>query len=85
VHTNIGTALQLEGRIDDAIAHYCKALAIDPKNKRAESNLEDAVERQVDKEIDSGGKIVLDVVEIGPGGSLKVAPKDPCAKFRDQK
>src|SRR5499433_1229898 len=32
VHTNLGTALQLDGRIDDAIAHYCKALEIDPNN-----------------------------------------------------
>jgi len=85
VHANLGAALQLGGRTDEAVAHYCKALEIDPDNKRAVSNLDAAVEEQIEKDSAGGKVVMLDLMEVGPDGSVQLAPKDPCEKFRSQK
>src|SRR6185503_18355598 len=38
VHANLGTALHDLGRLDEAIAEYCAALAIDPNHDVAKTN-----------------------------------------------
>jgi len=39
LHNNIGLALEKQGKIDEAIAHYRKALSINPKHGSSHSNL----------------------------------------------
>jgi Flp pilus assembly protein TadD len=38
-HTNLGSILLKEGRLDDAVEHFSKALDLDPGNAQAENNL----------------------------------------------
>lgn len=87
VHTNLGTALYLDGRKDDAVVQFCQALAIDPGYKPAEMNLNASVEEEVDDNGDESddGEVELEVVETGPDGALAVAPKDPCARFKAER
>lgn len=44
-HTNLGIALEQTGRVEEAVAHYEKALRIDSANAAAEMNLSDALLR----------------------------------------
>jgi tetratricopeptide (TPR) repeat protein len=77
-YVNVGTALHREKRIDEAISFFCKALAIDPSYRRAQVNLNAAVEEQLDAEA-KRGIVRFDVLEMGPDGTLTVTPPDPCA------
>src|SRR4029079_357153 len=47
-HVNLGTSLQLAGRLDEAITEYCHGLKLDPRNRAARSNLDAALEAQMD-------------------------------------
>ena len=81
VHVNVGMALQSAGRFKEAIDRYCSALAIDPKNRQARSNLDIAVDEEAEGRLDSGEEIVFEAGELdgeGEGAELKVAPPDPC-------
>jgi tetratricopeptide (TPR) repeat protein len=80
-YANVGTALHREKRIDEAISFFCKALAIDPGYKRAEANLNAAVEEQLDAQA-KRGVVNLDILEMGPDGTLTVTPPDPCSSER---
>ena len=42
-HNNLGVALHLQGRVDEAIDRYRQALHLDPKNAEAQRNLERAL------------------------------------------
>jgi tetratricopeptide (TPR) repeat protein len=45
-HINVGSYLEKEGKIDDAISHYREAVRIEPDNGIAHSNLASALENQ---------------------------------------
>ena len=73
---NVGAALHLEGRWKEAIPLYCKALALDPNDKRLKANLEIVAEELMEEESDDGEPIEA---VMGPDGSLQLRPPDPCA------
>jgi tetratricopeptide (TPR) repeat protein len=75
VHVNVGTALQLEGRLDEAIPYYCRALEIDPKSARAHYHLEVVLEQKADE-----GTIPMDVESAGADGSVVLVPRNPCRR-----
>jgi hypothetical protein len=75
VHANVGTALQLDGRLDEAIPHYCRALEIDPKNARAHYHLEVILEQKADE-----GSVPMDVESVGADGSVVLVPRNPCRR-----
>lgn len=72
VHVNYGTALHLDGELDEAIEHYCRALEIEPGNRRARSNINIAQQEQVDR-----GEAVLEV-QVQPDGTVIGVAVDPC-------
>lgn len=72
-HVNLGTALHLQGEIKEAIEHYCKALEIEPDNRRAESNINVALERLVEE---GGAEMVIAVR--GDDGTIELEPRHPC-------
>ena len=79
VYVNLGQALYLAGRVDEAISRYCQALALDPQYVQARVNLDAAVEKQADAGFDSEDEIVLEEMHTGPPGSAVVLrPPDPC-------
>jgi Flp pilus assembly protein TadD len=45
-HNNLGTILAEEGKLDEAIAHYSRAIQIKPDAEKAHSNLADVLVRQ---------------------------------------
>jgi hypothetical protein len=77
VYVNVGTALHFEERLDEAITYYCKALAIDPQNKRAQVNLNRALEERVARGA-ATGDVLLEALEVGDDGSLTLTPPHPC-------
>jgi tetratricopeptide (TPR) repeat protein len=79
-HANLGAALALDGQVDAAILESCKALEIDPNYKPAEANLQAMLEEQIDQESDEA-EMVLEVVEMGPDGTVTIAPPNPCQKI----
>jgi hypothetical protein len=78
-HANLATALYRAGRVDQAIAHYCWALRLDPTDNQTRSNLNALSEAQVEKDAKSGKAFILGG-ELGADGTLELAPKDPCAR-----
>jgi hypothetical protein len=46
VHVNVGVANHAEGRLDEAIRHYCRALEITPSINLARDNIEIALDQQ---------------------------------------
>jgi hypothetical protein len=80
VYVNLGQALHLAGRVDEAISRYCQALALDPRHVRARVNLDAAVEEQTDAALDSEDEIVLEGMPSGASGSgaIVLRPPDPC-------
>ena len=42
-HNNLGNAYRTRGRVEDAVAEYRRALAVDPANTRARTNLADTL------------------------------------------
>ena len=77
-HANLATALYHTGRVDQAIAHYCWALRLDPTDNQTRSNLNALSEAQIEKDAKSGKAFILGG-ELGADGTLELAPKDPCA------
>jgi hypothetical protein len=75
VHVNVGIGWYQEGRLDEAIRHYCRALAIDPKNRRARYDLNAALDAQVE-----AGEADVDVEGEDENGMLVVVPRDPCPR-----
>jgi len=43
LHNNLGSALLLQGNIDEAVAHFREALRIQPDYPTAQNNLRDAL------------------------------------------
>jgi hypothetical protein len=79
-HINVGTILHQNGKVDEAIPYYCKALELDPGNRVARSNLNLALEDQLDRALEDdnlgdGLELMLDA----EGGIQRLVPKDPCA------
>jgi len=72
VHVNVGTALQLEGKLDAALHYYCHALALEPNNTRAQYHLNVIVSKMIDE-----GTMKADI-EPGPGGNSIYVVEDPC-------
>jgi hypothetical protein len=72
VHVNYGTALHLDGELDEAIEHYCRALEIEPGNKRARSNINLAQQEQIDR-----GEAAVEVRQ-QPDGTIVGVAIDPC-------
>ncbi|OFV87064.1 MAG: hypothetical protein A3J75_02760 [Acidobacteria bacterium RBG_16_68_9] len=77
VHVNVGTALHLEGKPAEAMAHYCRALSIDPKNRRAESNINIALDDLLET-----GEVELVIEEAREDGSVTLVPRHPCPPKR---
>jgi tetratricopeptide (TPR) repeat protein len=77
VHVNMGTALNRLGRADEAIAHYCKALSLDPDYRMARINLDRAMEEKVERMAEEGQDVEM-VAVIGADGQMQVRPADPC-------
>ncbi len=79
VHANLGLALTSAGRSAEAIKHYCRALALDPNDRQARTNLDAALEADTLAKADSGHDIVLEGQPTGAGGfALELKPRDPC-------
>lgn len=72
VHVNYGTALHLDGDLDEAIEHYCKALEIEPANRRARSNINLAQQEQIDR-----GEAAVEIRQQADGTIVAIAI-DPC-------
>ena len=71
VYVNLGQALHLAGRVDEAISRYCQALALNPRHVQARVNLDAAIEEQMDAALDSEDEIVLE--------GMRVAAQSYCA------
>jgi hypothetical protein len=82
VYANLGTALQLAGRGDEALTYYCKAIALDPKNHQVEANLQ-ALEMERLEDGTDDREVVMDGQPTGPDGEVEVTLPDPC--HRDEK
>jgi tetratricopeptide (TPR) repeat protein len=80
-YVNLGTALHREKQIDEAISYFCKALEVDPDHRRAQANLDAAVEERLDAQAKKG-VVHLDMLEMGAGGTLTLTPPDPCKTKR---
>jgi tetratricopeptide (TPR) repeat protein len=81
VYANVGTALHHRGKLDEAIEHYCKALALDPKSGRAEANIFAALEEKMDE--DTGDEpILLERLPVGANGEIEVTFPHPCPPGR---
>ena len=78
VYANLGTALHHAGRLDEAIIHYCKALALDPKSRQAEANAY-AIAAEKMEEAVANDPTVLRLRPVGPDGTVEVTVPDPCA------
>jgi hypothetical protein len=72
-HVNAGTALHLQGEIKRAVEHYCKALEIEPGNRRAESNINVALDQLVEE-----GEVEMVIAVRGSDGSIELEPRHPC-------
>ena len=73
VHVNVGTALHLEGKVHEAIKHYCEGLRLEPTNKRAESNINIALD-----ELMESGEAELEIEQAAEDGSITLVPRHPC-------
>ena len=82
VYANLGTALQLAGRGDEALTYYCKAIALDPKNHQVEANLQ-ALEMERLENGSDDREVIMDGQPSGPDGEVEVTLPDPC--HRDEK
>ena len=71
-HLNVGTALQLEGKLDAAIPYYCHVLELEPDNPRAQYHLNVIVEKKIEE-----GTAPVEV-ETGPDGDQVFVVADPC-------
>jgi hypothetical protein len=82
VYANLGTALHLAGRGDEALTYYCKAIALDPKNHQVEANLQ-ALEMERLENGSDDREVIMDGQPSGPDGEVEVTLPDPC--HRDAK
>lgn len=71
-HVNLGVALHKEGRFDEAIAHYCEALKIEPDNRAAATDVELALEEKLEN-----GDTDLELF-VGKNGVAEAVPIHPC-------
>jgi hypothetical protein len=74
VHVNFGTALHLSGDVKQAVKHYCEALRLDPTNRRAESNINVAL----DDLLETDGDVEMEIASTGPNGEMELVPRHPC-------
>jgi tetratricopeptide (TPR) repeat protein len=77
VYANLGTALQLSGRGDEAIPYYCKSLALDPKNPAVRNNIDELMAEKLEQTGDDEG-VVVQAGPAGPNGEFEVKLPDPC-------
>lgn len=73
-HLNVGTALQLEGKLDAALPYYCHVLALEPDNPRAHYHLNVIVEKKIQE-----GTVKAEV-ETGADGVPIYVVEDPCER-----
>ena len=79
-YTNVGTILHQSGKVDEAIPYYCKALELDPGDRSARSNLNLALEHQLDRALEDDDVDGLELMLDAQGGIQRLVPKDPCAR-----
>jgi hypothetical protein len=84
VYANLGTALHLAGRRDEAVTYYCKALALDPKNGQVENNLQALQIEQLEDGDDDQQVAVEAVQPTGNDGEVEVTLPDPCHRNQKQ-
>ena len=77
-HVNLGLALLSDGQYDAALQQYCRALALDPENPTARTNLDVALEEHAEHRIAVDEEIELEGAAIGPDGTITLEPPDPC-------
>lgn len=86
VHINVGVAYHGDGELDAAIAHYCRALQLDPEIAVARDNIEVALDQQgrLDDIIEAMEPRRVELPD-APAGSI-VLEYDPsrvvCAEYR---
>lgn len=78
VYANVGTALHQRGEFDQAIAYYCKALALDPKGRRASANAYQALADKMERDVADDPTLLADL-PVGPDGTVEVTLPDPCS------
>lgn len=72
---NAGVAYHIAGQLDDAVRHYCRALALHPSQGIAEiadENLEIVLEQQGRLDEVMRELMAVNPVEVGPDGSVQV-------------
>jgi len=78
VYANLGTALHQDGRLVEALEHYCKALALDPTSRQAEANAYALVGAKMEEDVKKNPSL-LEHLPVGPDGAVEVTVPDPCA------
>jgi hypothetical protein len=73
VHVNYGTALHLKGDVQQAVQHYCEALRLEPGNRRAESNINVALDDLMEWD-----EVDMEIAAVGPDGEMELVPRHPC-------
>jgi hypothetical protein len=76
---NVGVILFQSGQVDEAIAHYCRALKVDPDFAMARSNLNVALDQRLEAQMEQGDFSAVEIQE-GANGVRFVVPKDPCQR-----
>lgn len=75
-HVNYGTALHLQGDVKQALKHYCEALRLEPDNRRADSNINVALEDLMAS--DESDDLEMEIATTGPEGEMELVPRHPC-------
>lgn len=77
-HVNLGLALLTSGQPKEAVAQYCRALALDPGNRQARVNLDAALEDQAEARLEADEDVDFEGLPTGADGSVGIEPPDPC-------
>jgi hypothetical protein len=79
VHANLGASLHHVGRLDEAIAYYCKALEIDPESHRAETNALIAMSEKMEQQVGIDPSL-LEGLPTREDGTVELDVPNPCKR-----
>jgi tetratricopeptide (TPR) repeat protein len=77
VYANLGATLHHAGRLDEAIAHYCQALKIDPESHQAQTNAYTAMAEKMEQDLENN-PVPLENLEIKEDGTVELDVPNPC-------